>query len=443
MMKAETQTTIENPNPDVEEVDEQASSDNSRTSATPISESTEENFHVHPTAPIPPTPSPKPSTPQKIVFEHNVKSTTTPRSAGLLIGMSKPALIIIGLSFIALTSTSLLGWIKIPGLNGQIKDLKEQVNRLSTEVDRLESENDRYEDLNNQLNTTVFELEEITENLNSTVTELVTDLNEVTTELNFTNQEFRDRVAELAYENDQYVELNTNLTTTTKQLKGEVDQFEVALKSLYAENDALSSLSLQLGNLTFDQNETLIELQATVANFTEDIDRLEALNEDITGIVGFLNDTSLGFESSLEVVTEVLADQIVANQALLLGTLENTYRQRINDWDCEYRDKFRDSEWGTNYALPITDLESVITYLDDRIFDEVCLDASNFVDFMTAEYPNTDLTSHRVVRTVSDYSDRALDFYFPESGEVGITTKEWSDASYSCENLASKYFWTA
>jgi len=193
----------------------------------------------------------------------------------------------------------------------------------------------------------------------------------------------------------------------------------------------------------FDQSETLTELQATSVKFLADIDRLEALNEDITGVVGFLNETSLGFETSLEVVAKVLADQIVANQALVLETLENTYRQRINDWDCEYRDKFREFDWGTNYALPITDLDSVITYLDDRIFNEVCWDASNFVEFLNAEYPNLDITSYRVVRSVIVYSDRALDYYFPESGEVGLTAKEWSDASYSCENLASTYVWTA
>jgi len=433
MNKPDMPTTIEHPFSDDEIGDGPKSED------TPATSASEVNLYD-----VPIDPSPKPSTPQTIILEHNVKSTSSPRSAGLLFGISKPALMITGLVFVTLAGSGLLGWLRIPGLSSQIKDLEEQVNRLSTEVDRLESQNDRYEDLNDDLNNTVSELEEITESLNSTVIGLVTDLNEVTSKLNLTNREFKDRVAELAYENDQYIELNTNLTSTTQQLKQEITKFEVASEKLYAENELLSNLTQELGNLTFDQNETLTELRTTLVTFMGDIDRLEALNEDITGIVGFLNETSLGFETSLEVVANVLADQIVANQALLLETLENTYRQRINDWDCEYRDKFREFDWGTNYALliPITNLDSVTTYLDKRIFNEVCWDASNFVEFLNTEYPDGDITSYRVIRSVIDYSDLALDYYFPESGEVGLTTKEWSDASYSCENLASKYVWT-
>lgn len=369
-------------------------------------------------------------------------SSTHFQPTRIILGMTIPALVIITFLLLSIGSAGLFGWLKIPGLNNEVKRLKGEINRLSTELNRLESENDRYESLNDQLNETVIDLEDITENLNSTVTHLTFELNDVTYQLNVTNQDLQERVSELTYENERYSQLNMNLTAFTLLLKQDVVHFKNEVHNLVIEVDVLSNLTSKLGNLTLNQDETLTKLQETLANFTSENDRLVSLNADIVTVVGFLNETSLGFETSLQAVTDVLSKQIIANQVLLLGRLENTYRQRIAYWDCDYRDAFREFDWGNNYNLPIMDLDSVIAYLNDRVFSVLCWDALNFKVFLNTQYPDGTINSYRLISGVINYAEYGLEFYFPESDEVGLTTKEWSEASYSCKNLANKYLWT-
>lgn len=286
--------------------------------------------------------SPKP---QKITIEHNVKSSSTsaPRSAGLLLGMTKPAMAIVGLLLLGGAGAATFGWFQIPGLNDQIEELEAQVALLSTEVDRLATENNRYENLNNQLNDTVADFRYLNEELNTTVIEL----EEVAGELNKTNLELLARVSELAEENENYARLNDELNATAIRLAEEVDFFEIALARLVLENgaltnttEALQGLTLELGNLTSTQNQTLTEMAGVLGNLTAENDRLENLNSDLVSIVTFLNETTFGLDDSLQQITSFLADQIVANKVLLSETLENTYRQRVQNWDCDYRDHF-------------------------------------------------------------------------------------------------------
>jgi len=374
-----------------------------------------------------------------------VTAVITPPSSQLLPQktecISKPVICIIVLLVLGVGTAGLFGWLKTPGLNGQIKYLKEEVDLLSTELNQLELENARYESLNDQLNQNVADLEIITDNLNSTVTELIFDLNEVTDQLNMTSQDLQYKVTELAYENERYEQLNMDLTASTLQLEQDVEYFDNTLQDLVIENNVLSNLTQKLSNLTFDQNATLIELQEVLANFTAENDRLELLNIDIVSVVAFLNKTSLGFETSLEKFADILADQIVASQVLLVENLENSYRQSIDNWDCEYRDVFQELDWGNNFSLPITNLDSVIAYLEGRVFIELCWDTSDFEAFLNTKYPDGRITFYRLVNRVIKYASHSLEYYFPEQDEIGLTVKAWSDASFSCDNLANKYFW--
>lgn len=383
-----------------------------------------------------------PPTPQKITFEHNVK-TNGARSggAGLLLGMTKPALGIATLLILGAGGAAAYGWFQIPGLSSQIQELEAQVAVLSGEIDRLSAENDRYESLNNELNETVAEFRDLNNDLNGTVTELAG----ISGGLNYTNLELINRVKELVVENENYSRLNQDLNNTASRLASEVSFFEATLTKLVLENGALSNLTgalegltSELGSLTASQNETLTEIYGVLDGLSSENDRLQSLNSNLVTIVSFLNDTSLGLDNSLQQITGFLADQIAANKALVSESLENTYRQRVQSWDCDYRDFFRGESFASDFNLVITDLNSVVDYVDERVLSEICLDEADFERFLLEEYPEG-VNSFRLIRGVSIYTTKALDFFFPEANETGVTPEEWAEASYDCQKLQASF----
>ena len=395
--------------------------------------------------------------PTIITIEHNVKTSggggSRSRSAGLMFGMTKPVLGIVAALFLTTSGAAayfLNGFLKIPGLESQIERLNVQVDRLNTEidrlsgeVDRLELENDRYESLNDYLNSTVIRFQEVNEDLNMTAIRL----EDVAGDLNVTNQELLERIEDLAEENFEYAQLNADLNVTATQLGDQVTIFQSALDKMVLENEILSnttdyleSLADYLGNMTADQNAALIELQDAVANLQSESNRLGELNMDLFIIVSFLNDTSSGMDASLREITTFLADQIIANQALVLASLENTYRQRIAIWDCDYRDIFREETFGNDFTDPITDVDAVLSYVDERVFSELCLHAIDFEMYLSDRYPSG-LNSFQLIRSVLIYTTEALDFYFPESDELGLTAQEWADAAFSCNSLDRSFVW--
>eukprot|EP00934_Nitzschia_sp_Nitz4_P007622 Nitzschia sp. Nitz4//scaffold10_size219509//133703//134911//NITZ4_001439-RA/size219509-processed-gene-0.340-mRNA-1//-1//CDS//3329532953//7612//frame0 len=383
---------------------------------------------------------PSSSNGQAVTIEHKVNSSTN-RSAGLIMGMTKPAMAIAGLLVMGGVGAAAFGWFQIPGLNDQIDALEAQVTALSNEVDRLTEENNRYETLNDMLNETVADFRNLTESLNSTVIEL----QDVADDLNQTNLELQEQVSQLTAQNLEYAQLNQDLNATATRLAEEVDFFEIAVANLILENGALSNttealqrVNAELGNLTDTQNQTLVEMATVLGDLASENDRLESLNNDLVTIVSFLNETSLDIDESLQQVTEFLADQIIANSVLLAESLENTYRQQIQNWDCDYRDYFREEPYGENYTMVITDLPTVLSYVDDRVLSDMCLDVDDFEAYLVNTYADS-ITSYRLIAGVTEYTTRALTYYFPDVDETGVTPQEWADASYSCRNLEDTY----
>jgi methyl-accepting chemotaxis protein len=402
------------------------------------------------------------SPPQKVVIDHNINTSTDESNkrngasygdrnrtaATLFVGLSKPLMGVGLLLLLGAGGMAAWGWLfQIPGLENQVKALEEQVLRLNTEidrltgqVDRLETENDRYQDLNNELNQTVVDLQNVTD-----------DLEDVTVDLNTTNQELANQVDELEEKNEAYVALNKELNNTVAELAAEVDYFKVALADLASQNVALSNMTTsleilteQLTNTSIDQNETLTTLQEFLQNLIQQNDRLEEINADLVTLVNFLNETSTGIGSSLEEITTFLSDQININQQLVLLGLESTYWQRVQMWDCDYRDVFRDQPFGGNYTIPIdkeSQLPAVLDYIDQRVLSQICLDVDDFSNFVSAEYPNGIITSNQMIRAVVLYSDLALSYFFPEQEEQGVTLEEWAQSSFQCELLPRPFQW--
>jgi len=383
-------------------------------------------------------------TPTKIIFEHNVKTTqgSAARSgAGLLFGMSKPALGIAALLVLGCAAAAAFGWLKIPGLHNQIQDLHKQVQKLSNQIDRLTVENNRYQKLNNELNATAAHLQELNQHLNASVVEL----EGITGDLNQTNLELSARVTELAAENDHYALLNHQLNDTATNLADQVGFFQAAVTKLVLENGSLSNLTgalhdvtSQLGNLTSSQNKTLTQLYDVMNGLTTQNDRLQTLNNNLVTVVSFLNETSLGLGNSLQHITQFLSSQIVANQVLVAQSLQNSYDQRLANWDCGYRDYFSGKPFVSNYTVIIKNLTMVVDYVDTRLLADICLNKTDFEDYLTQQYPNG-VNSYRLTRGVNDYTTAALDYYFPQSGQVGLAPQAWANASYNCQNLAQPF----
>ena len=415
-----------------------------------------------------------PTTHHTISFDHNVKTTTnTTRGgnnhrsmvggAGLLFGLSKPMLLC-GLLVLLLSTSGAAAyffrsWLTIPGLNKQIskletqvKELNQEIDRLSNQVDRLEVENNRYEVLNGQLNDTVIELEIVSNELNVTSNELRI----VSEQLNWTNQELNQNIEDLEQENLQYQSLNQELNSTTIALHSEIELFKIALSNMIQENEALNDLTISLqdlttslSNITTIQNETLVELEQTLNEFTTENNRLSDINQDLKILISFLNETSSGLGNNLDQITEYLADQIMINQQLVVEQIENTYRQRISTWDCDYRDIFRDENFGTSESesISISDFNTkILPYLDGRVLSELCLNTIDFSNYIQSIYSfdgtttRDPLTTNRLIRSVLLYTGTALDYYFPSNEiDVGISTEEWSNASYKCQNLDNPF----
>jgi cell division septum initiation protein DivIVA len=403
------------------------------------------------------THSPSTVSTNKIIIDHNINTSNSGDNSGieknrssgkavsgLIFGMSKPILGIVMMSVLGAGAAAALGWMQIPGLKTQVEALEDQVelltaevDRLSAEVDRLENANDRYEYLNDQLNSTVIDLDEIGDGLNETALSL------------------EEKVYQLLQENRIYASLNEDLNDTVAELSTEVDYFKAALADLTLENSILSNMTVtlqalsdELLNTTLAQNETLAAIQDTLEDFATENDRLKEFNRDLVTLVKFLNETSSGLGDSLENITSFLTDQIDVNRGLVVESLENTYRQRVQNWDCEYRDVFGLEPFGQNFSLPLdrtVDLPAVLEYVEQRVLSELCLDRSNFGTYLDALYPLADdavITSFGFIRAVRVYTDLALEYYFPDVEDVGLIVDDWSNASFQCEQLPVPFVWT-
>lgn len=383
---------------------------------------------------------------QSLTIEHNVSSSRNPRSVGLIFGLSKP---VFGLVVAGILATSgaaayfLKGWLDVPGLNNQIKDLEDQVHRLSAQVNRLEFENDRYRSLNDVLNATVVELDETNHELEMTADRLET----INHALNQTNLEFSQRIAELTDQNNEYANLNGELNHTATELSSEVNRFQSAVAGLVLTNAELSNFTLNLeglagslGNVAEYSNATVAALEAVLSNIVAENERLGQLNSDLSIIVSFLDKASGNFGNSFDKVAAHLSEQITANRILVLESLENVFRQRIETWDCDYSQVFFDFDFVVDRDAIVTsdEQELIIDYLEERVMEELCLDTTDFENYMEDTYPEG-WSSNQLATGVLIYTGAALDYYFPEQEEVGLPPQVWADAEYKCERLPLKH----
>ena len=391
-------------------------------------------------------------------------------------------------------AASVYGWLfKFPTLNKQVKALEEQVVRLNSEIDRLANENDRYENLNNRLNGTVWELEDVAEDLNMTVYQL----EDVAYQLNITKDDLIQEINSLQSRNQEYQLLNQGLSSNVQELANEVQYFQDSLQSLSDEHsilknttNALQELANQFANTTINQNETLTVLKQTLNGFSKENDRLEQFNTNLMDGLSYLNTTlAQGIDTSLEEITLVLGKQVQQQQILTIKQLEISYRQIIENWDCNYNVVFNNQEFGSNYNIPIpitstdtnTDINSinilpldVRDYIQERVLSKLCLNIDDFSNYLNNQY-NTDgtiiITSNQLIRSTVLYTNEAMNYYFSintigigdgESSDVGgdgdgdddvgddeattasnemLLLSDWINAGFRCELLEIPFIW--
>ena len=365
------------------------------------SKSRDQSLEVSPTLTAATSFSPSQESPRTITIDHQVSThRSRSMSRGFILGMSKPVFAMVAATVLATSGSAawfFTDWLTIPGLKDQINalstevsrleeqvnHLETQVDRLSTEIDELAHENDRYSMLNSQLNQTAEEYQLLNDQLN-TSTQYLSQLNH---ELNHSNSVFSELNAHLSEQNSLYASLNSELNATQQELS--------------------------------------------------------AINQDLFTVVNFLNNTSSSLQRNLEAVVDFLADQIAVNRFLVLETLKNTYQQRVQNWDCGFRDFFLTEDFIQDGNSPIdrTLFPEVLDYINSRLLSGLCLDPEDFETYLGQDQ----ITSNELVQRTSRYISLAMDYYF--AGNVGagdslsIKPEEWSKADYQCSKLERPFAW--
>lgn len=324
---------------------------------------------------------------------------------------------------------------------------QDDVDDLSAEIDRLENLNkqlvdqlDDYEDLTNRLNQSVAELKrqnDILSESNDRYEDLNDQLNDTVAELKEQNQFLKDQV-------DTFADLNQDLNSTVIDLKEEVDRLEGQVTNFTKENDRLEDLVDSLSNETNTLTELSNVLQDNVDRLKGEITtlktengRLESSIDNLKTVISFWDDVTGNFDQTYEEMTAFLAQQITTNRNLVLEALENTYHQRVADWDCGLRAKYALEPFAQDDSITIPNdkYTEIYGFIDGRVLSDLCLSRSNFESYVTSRYPSGEINIDRLATAVRRYTWDAIDHYFPERGEEGLTPENWSLANYTCNNL--------
>ena len=394
----------------------------------------------------------------KTIVEHHIvtdsaqeakpkSKSATSRFLGPIFGLSKPAVGAVLVYSVFATGAWAYLLPNYLALTEQVKELETQVDRLETAVSDLSAEVDRYEEENEKLEENLEEFAEQNEQLqlsNALYAKLTKSLNNAVHELEEQNEI-------LTESNEEYERLNDELNETAIALESEVNGLENAMDDIG--NAALEAA--RLNDDLFDENEILQGLNGSLTEQVDtingvilemngEIDRLEETVDDLESILGFLEDAADEVDESVDEIAAFLADQIEKNENLLLENLQNTYQQTANGWVCSFQSFFANDAFIENPDTPIgaADYPEVLLYIERNVLGPLCLDVVDFESFLAADNglptPTIDITVNQLISSVSEYTTSALNYYFPDEGEEGLTSEDWEEARYDCTNLPAE-----
>lgn len=414
-----------------------------------------------------------------LTIEHTVESRS--RSPALLLGMSKP--VFAAVAFVVLLTTISSGYflsqfIRIPGLNNQIKNLESQVtrleeqivelqqeiNRLTQEVDRLGSEVDRLEVANEDLAQNNDRLEKANEDFSS----LNADLNASNAALemqlqNLTNitLSLANDVTTLTNENERLENSISTLPNRTLELEEQVYALQNATTQLNATNqdlrvevDELTNETAMLTEISSDLQDTNDDLASEVNRLGEENANLQRQVERLESILLFLNET-LSDGGTFGQIVEELNDMIDTNRNLVLETQQNQYKSTVDAWLCDFQMDFAGLPFIIDTTIPIgsENYPAVIENVDLGALVPLCLDRTNFEAFMSSNIfgqtssppPPSDVTAIELSNSVTRYTLEAINYYFPDEQEDGMTPEDWARAGYDCSGVPAdlRFLWMA
>mmetsp|Transcript_9608 Transcript_9608/g.13580 ORF Transcript_9608/g.13580 Transcript_9608/m.13580 type:complete len:172 (+) Transcript_9608:175-690(+) len=157
-------------------------------------------------------------------------------------------------------------------------------------------------------------------------------------------------------------------------------------------------------------------------------------------ILQFLNDTSSDIGNSADEIAKAMADILVANQQVLMDNTEQTYLQRVDNWDCDYNDAFRTAPFFQDEeTIPIGPdwYDNVTEFTENRVLNDLCLESDDLDLFLgelvfdISEVP-VNIVSNDYKSGTDVYLNEAFVYYF---GGDGLTSQDWYDAEFDCELL--------
>mmetsp|Transcript_36691 Transcript_36691/g.43846 ORF Transcript_36691/g.43846 Transcript_36691/m.43846 type:complete len:653 (+) Transcript_36691:22-1980(+) len=362
------------------------------------------------------------------------------------------------------------------GINGTVVELEDSTSELNVTRLRLESDVnalleisdgfnisitdlrvglDELAVINQNLKEDVEYLENLTEEFNQTAIVLVVNVRQ----LNVTHEELTNQVGGLEEISNSLSETliesrqaNTDLIYLQEQLTDETRSLSSVSNLVSLDIDALLGLEVNLTQNLNELNKTstalnmdLDRLEGDLANFTAENERLELLNKDLNVIANFSLVLNLSASETLTSFTDFMAGKIEGDrkdllneQKMLIAMYQRAFKERRSAWSCVYEVQF--GERFTDTPINDTFLDSIIDYIDERLFLPLCLDITNFRDFLDA---NVATTSRDVNSAVIDYTGFADSHYFPQESEIGVSAEDWINASFSCDKLANNYLWTS
>lgn len=412
--------------------------------------STQRSFKVDTSSPSVEKSAASPSTaatsPASTVHTIEIVQKKRSTSCFWLIFQKKYMVAFLVLALLGVTGYLLSEYLAIPGLDAQIKELESEVDRLTEQVNRLEQANDRFGVLNDELEANNEEYAAQNDRLERS-NAFYSELNN---QLNASNMELLNLNEFLNASNIEYGRLNGQLTNTIEDLNTQVDVLESVNTDLTATvleyiklNEGLSEETDTLDKLNADLTENLLSLNGALAELRAENGQLVELLDDLSTIASFLNETSSGLEQSYEYIANYLAEQIVANRAILTETLHNTLRQQTINWVCGLSIKFATEDFASDGTIPIgaERYPEVISFVEDNVLSVLCLDTGDFESYLASQVgddivPPTNTGLNTLMMSVMVYSNDAMSHYFPDAGETGgLSEAAWADASFRCENL--------
>jgi hypothetical protein len=337
-------------------------------------------------------------------------------------------------------------------LDEEIDQLETQVDRLESEVTRLSNETDRLTNINDDLqltaedlNTTVMVLSDLNDSLNLTLatneelSELLDGSIESAIDI---NNVLIDTVVDLGERIETISELNEDLKSTLKDLEEEKEEYiEIT--------DALEKSNILLSEEKNSLEDQLQEMQSQN-------NILAQHNEDLQSILEFLNQAGLNLNTTMQAISEYLADEIDENSGLVLLDLEMHYEKVFSYWMCtsSFEEVYSDKTWmlNKNSAIGADDYGSVIEFVDDHVFGDLCASKTDFENFIVSDslinyqgsIPPVEISLNTLTSSIERYSTMMIEYYFPSDGN-GLSKSDWAQYLYDCSNIPpeKRYTWSA